>query len=229
MLKKIKVAIVDDHQSIIDGYIHRLKDTPEVEVVASGLNGEQLQEILASQPVDVLLLDLSIPTSAKERNPYPIFHELPTLLRKHPDLKIIVISMFTQLSLVKAMYDLGISAYIFKDDQVSITLLGNVIKTVAEGGVYMSQGAYPGLSITQPEQILTPRQLEVIALCMAYPNLTTNALAASLNISTSTCRNLLSGAYQRLGVQNRAAAIAEAQRLGILPDNKQLKLHEDGS
>lgn len=220
--KKIRVAIIDDHQSIIDGYVYRLESRPEVEVVASGLNGEDLQQILSGQEVDVLLLDLSIPSSPKDPSPYPIFHELPTLLREHPELKIIVISVFTQLSLVQAMFELGISAYIFKDDQVSIQLLSNVVKTVSEGGIYMSQGAYPSSSIAHPEQVLTPRQFEVISLCMAYPNLTTNALAAQLNISTSTCRNLLSGAYQRLGVQNRAAAIAEAQRLGILPDNKKI-------
>jgi DNA-binding NarL/FixJ family response regulator len=220
----VKVAIIDDHQSIIDGYIHRLESRPEVEVVASGLNGEDLQTILSGQPVDVLLLDLSIPSSQKDPNPYPIFHELPALLRTYPELKIIVISMFTQLSLVKAMFDLGISAYIFKDDHVSIQLLSNVVKSVAEGGVYMSQGAYPGATVVQPEQILTPRQLEALSLCMAYPNLTTNVLAERLNISTSTCRNLLSGAYQRLGVQNRAAAIAEARRLGILPDSRRFEL-----
>ena len=224
MEETIKVAIIDDHQSIIDGYVHRLESRPEVEVVASGLNGEDLQTILSGKPVDVLLLDLSIPSSPKDPNPYPIFHALPALLRTYPQLKIIVISMFTQLSLVKAMFDLGISAYIFKDDQVSIQLLGNVVKSVAEGGVYMSQGAYPGPAVVQPEQILTPRQLEALSLCMAYPNLTTNVLAVRLNISTSTCRNLLSGAYQRLGVQNRAAAIAEAQRLGILPGVKRLEL-----
>jgi DNA-binding NarL/FixJ family response regulator len=224
MAEPVKIAIVDDHQSIIDGYIHRLESTPEVEVMASGLNGQDLQDILASQPVDVLLLDLSIPTSAWDHNPYPVFHELPNLMRKHPQLKIIVISMFTQLSLVKAMFDLGISAYIFKDDQLSVQLLGNVVKTVAEGGVYMSQGAYPGPATAQPEQILTPRQLEALSLCMAYPNLTTEVLADRLSISTSTCRNLLSGAYRRLGVQNRAAAIVEAQRLGILPDHKRLEL-----
>ena len=224
MAAPIRVAIIDDHQSIIDGYIHRLEGRPEVEVVASGLNGADLQAILSAQPVDILLLDLSIPSSAQEHNPYPVFHELPALMRKYPDLKIIVISMFTQLSLVKAMFDLGIKAYIFKDDQVSIQMLANVVKTVAEGGVYMSQGAYPGPSVPQPAQILTPRQQEVLSLCMAYPNLTTNALALHLNISTSTCRNLLSGAYRRLGVQNRAAAIAEAQRLGILPADKRMDL-----
>ena len=224
MEEKIKVAIIDDHQSIIDGYVHRLESMPEVEIVASGLNGQNLQDVLAAQEVDVLLLDLSIPSSETNRNPYPVFHELPAILREHPTLKIIVISMFTQLSLVQAMLDLGISAYIFKDDQASIQSLSSVVKTVADGGIYLSRGAHPGLEAAHATQILTPRQLEVLSLCMADPNATTFALAARLNISTSTCRNLLSGAYQRLGVQNRAAAIARAQRLGILPDTKRFEL-----
>ncbi len=194
-------------------------------MVASGLNGEDLQTVLAAQPVDVLLLDLNIPSSAEDPHPYPLYHELPALLRTYPDLKIIVISMFTQLSLVKAMFDLGISAYIFKDDQNSIQLLGNVVKIVAEGGVYMSQGAYPGAAVSEPEQVLTPRQLEALSVCMADPNITTVALADRMNISTSTCRNLLSGAYRRLGVQSRAAAIAEAQRLGFLLDNNKPGVH----
>jgi DNA-binding CsgD family transcriptional regulator len=132
--------------------------------------------------------------------------------------------MFTQLTMVQAMFDLGISAYIFKDDHLSIQLLGNVVRSVADGAVYMSQGAYSGATVSQPERILTPRQLEVLSLCMADPDITTDALAARLSISTSTCRNLLSGAYRRLGVGNRAAAIAEAQRLGILPDSKRWQL-----
>jgi len=218
MENTIKVAIIDDHQSIIDGYVHRLESISGIEVVACGMNGEDLLTILGEQQVDVLLLDLSIPTSADDHNPYPLFHELPALMRKNPDLKILVVSMFTQLSLVQAMFNLGIRGYIFKDDSPSIQQLGGLVKSIAEGGIYLSRGAYPGLTGEPSKQILTPRQLEVLSLCMANPNITTVALAQQLNISTSTCRNLLSGAYRRLDVQNRAAAIAEAQRLGILPN-----------
>lgn len=224
MENTIRVAIVDDHQSIIDGYIHRLESFSGIEVVASGGSGEDLQAILAQQQVDVLLLDLSIPTSADNPRQYPLFHELPALMRQYPCLKILLISMFTQLSLVQAMFDLGISGYIFKDDSSSIQQLANVVKSIAEGGIYMSRGAYPGAKSELTERLLTPRQLEVLSLCAADPNITTDALAKRLNISTSTCRNLLSEAYHRLGVQNRAAAIAEAQRLGILPDANRFDL-----
>lgn len=222
MKGQIRIAIVDDHQSIIDGYIHRLQNIPQIQIVGTGVNGEDLQRLLATQRVDVLLLDLSIPTSGENRNPYPLYHELPALLQQHPGLKIIVLSMFTQLSLVKAMFDLGVRGYIFKDDNHSIQQLGKVVAAVASGGVYFSEGADTNLLSPQTERVLTPRQLEVISLCMAYPDLTTDELAKSLNIASSTLRNLLSEAYRRLGVQTRAAAIAKAQHLGILPGKNKL-------
>ena len=61
--EKVRVAILDDHQSIIDGYIYRLSSTPEIEVVATANYGEELEPVLAKYPADVLLLDLSVRTS----------------------------------------------------------------------------------------------------------------------------------------------------------------------
>jgi two-component system capsular synthesis response regulator RcsB len=215
---QIRVAIVDDHQSIIDGYLHRLAGIPRIQVVAYGHTGEDLQNILTNQPVDVLLLDLSVPISNENHNSYPILHEMPAMLRKQPGMKVIVITMYTQLSLIKAIFNLGISGYIFKDDEHAIQQLGNVVISVAEGRNYFSEGAYPETAASEPNELLTPRQMEVISLCMAYPDLPTDILAVRLNISSSTLRNLLSSAYQRLGVQTRAAAILEVQRQGILPE-----------
>jgi hypothetical protein len=54
-------------------------------------------------------------------------------------------------------------------------------------------------------------------LCAAQPDGDTVVLADKLGITGSTMRNLLSGAYLRLGVRTRAAAIARAQQLGIFP------------
>jgi len=56
-------------------------------------------------------------------------------------------------------------------------------------------------------------------LCAAYPNNTTNSIAQMLGVSGPTVRNLLSSAYIRLGVQTRAAAIAAAYEMGIIPRN----------
>jgi two-component system nitrate/nitrite response regulator NarL len=216
---QIRVAILDDHQSIVDGYIYRLSMVPEIQIVATAGYGEDLDPLMAGHAVDVLILDVSIPLSSGDNSPFPVLRVIPHLLQCYPKLHILVISMFTQRSLVEALMKVGIRGYIYKDDQASIQQLGKIVETVANGGIYFSQGAYRNSPGTSPEPIFTPRQLEAITLCAAHPDVETNVLAKRLGISGSTLRNLLSNAYLRLGVRTRAAAIARAHQLGILPDS----------
>ncbi len=217
MPAQIRVAILDDHQSIIDGYCYRISSAPHIKVVATALFGEELEPMLEAHEVDVLLLDISVPNSAENNNPFPILYVIPRLLQRHQGLNILVISMYTQHALVETLVNAGISGYIFKDDQASIQQLAKIVEIVAGGGIYFSQGAYRDLRGEQPDSILTPRQLEALSLCAAQPDGDTVVLANKLGITGSTLRNLLSGAYLRLGVRTRAAAIAKAQKLGIFP------------
>ena len=217
MPPQIRVAILDDHQSIIDGYSYRISSAPHIKIVATGLFGEELEPMLENNPVDVLLLDISVPNSPDNNNPFPILYIIPRLLQRYPDLNILVISMYTQHALVETLVNAGISGYIFKDDQASIQQLAKIVEIVAGGGIYFSQGAYRDMHGEPAETILTPRQLEALSLCAAQPDGDTVVLANKLGITGSTLRNLLSGAYLRLGVRTRAAAIAKAQQLGIFP------------
>src|SRR6188474_1832226 len=105
MTEKIRVAILDDHQSIVDGYVYRLEKEPQVEVVATMGFGEELEPTLKNIPVDVLLLDVNVPTSNENRNPYPILHAIPRLLQAHPDLNILVISMHAERGLIRAVME----------------------------------------------------------------------------------------------------------------------------
>lgn len=217
MLTKIRVAIVDDHQSIIDGFMYRLSMDPEIQIVATAVCGEDLEPMIANYAVDVLLLDVSIPNSPEDHNQFPVLHVIPRILKAYPGLNILVISMFTQRSLIDALVNAGISGYIFKDDQVSIQQLDKIVRIVGNGGIYFSQGAYRDPYGGNPAAILTPRQLEALSLCAAHPDADTVFLATELGVTGSTLRNLLSGCYVRLHVRTRAAAIARAQQLGLLP------------
>jgi DNA-binding NarL/FixJ family response regulator len=217
MSSRILIAILEDHQSIVDGYRYRLSADPGIRVVATGACWEEFEPLLASNPSDVLILDLNVPTSAENRAPFPVLHIIPYLLQQYPQLRILVISMYQQPSLIEALLQVGISGYIFKDDGASIQQLAKVVGVIASGGIYFSQGAYRDLRRSLPRHYITPRQLEVLSLCAAYPNNTTNSIAQILGVSGPTVRNLLSGAYLRLGVQTRAAAIAAANEMGIIP------------
>jgi len=215
----IRVTILDDHQGIIDGYMYRLSNFNGIEVVATISYGEELEPTLTAHPTDVLLLDINVPASAENPNPYPILYDISSLLQKYPNLNILVISMFAERSLIKAVMEAGASGYVLKDDQATIRDLGNVIASIANGGVYFSQKAHKLFLKNQridDSAPLTPRQLEALSLCAAYPDATTAHLAVKMSVSNSTVRNLLSGAYLRLGVPNRTAAIEKARRLGLI-------------
>lgn len=217
MLSKIRVAILDDHQSIIDGFTYRLSMDPDIQIVSKALYGEELEPMIANNPVDVLLLDVSVPNSPEDHNPYPVLHTIPSLLKKYPGLNILVISMFTQRALIEALVSAGICGYIFKDDQSSIQQLDRIVRQIANGGIYFSEGATWEQRLKDSDSVLTPRQLEALSLCASMPDGETGYLANKLGVTGSTLRNLLSGSYLRLGVRTRAAAIAKAHQLGIIP------------
>ncbi|HSB01102.1 MAG TPA: response regulator transcription factor [Anaerolineales bacterium] len=217
--EKVRVAILDDHQSIIDGFIYRLNSTSEIEVVATATVGEELEPLLNKYPVDVLLLDLSVRTSPENPNPFPILHAIPKLLQKHSNLCVLIVSMFSEPGLMRSLIEAGASGYILKDDQAAFKELGNIVLSVARGGIFFSKKAHnlylQAESLTNGD-MLTPRQMEVISLCAAYPDASTADLAQMMTISNSTVRNLLSSMYLRLGVHSRTAAVEKAREMGLI-------------
>jgi DNA-binding NarL/FixJ family response regulator len=213
----IRIAIFEDHQSIIDGYLYRLNQNPEMEVVGFALYGIDLEPMLANQTVDVLLLDIHLPTSSKERTPFPILQTIPRICKLFPNLRILVISMSTQITLIQALVQAGVHGYIFKDDQESIQKLSAIVAMIANGGMYFSNGAQQLIRNDSADlPTLTQRQIEILSLCAKWPDMTTAQIAARLNIADSTVRNALAQAYRRLDVHTRAAALARLQQLGVI-------------
>jgi two-component system nitrate/nitrite response regulator NarL len=219
----IQVVILEDHQSIIDGYHYRLGFFPDIQVVGTVAYAEELEQVLDQKKPDVLILDIFVPISPNNNNFYPIHQDIPRWLQKFPKLSILVISMHQSRSLVRAVMEAGASGYILKDDTALIQDLGNVIRSVARGGVRLSKRVYDYLLTSRPgDSLLTPRQLQALSSCAAYPDASTGELADKLGIEHSTFRNLLSSAYFRLDVRNRAAAVAKARQLGFIPPEEPL-------
>lgn len=218
MENKIHVIIMDDHQSIVDGYLFRLSKVPQIEVVATLAYGDDLEPTLKEHPADVLVLDVEVPASPTNSNAYPILHTIPKLLELYPNLAILVISMHNEPALVRTIVEAGAAGYILKSDSSKIQELGKWILSLVNGDPCFSDKilrVFPG-RLNEP---FTPRQLEALSLCAAYPNSKTAELARKMKIANSTFRNLLSTVYYKLGVQTRAAAIAKARQMGLLtPD-----------
>jgi DNA-binding NarL/FixJ family response regulator len=217
--QRVHVAILDDHQSIIDGYTYRLNNTPGIELVATSLYGEELQRILQEHRVDVLLIDLSVQTAADDSTPYPVLRAIPQLLQEYPDLRVLVISMHTGPGLMRTVMEAGVNGYITKDDHEALKNLGGIVLSASNGDIYFSPEAYRlyrDYEKIGTGELLTPRQIEALSICALYPDMSTSELAGMLAVSNSTARNLLSSAYLRLGVHSRGAAIQKARNLGLV-------------
>jgi DNA-binding NarL/FixJ family response regulator len=215
----VRVAILDDHQSIIDGYTYRLSHAPEIELVATALYGEDLPKMLSSHRIDVLLIDLSVQTSAQDPTPYPVLRSLSQVLQEYPNLKVLVVSMHAGPGLMRTIMEAGISGYVTKDDHEALKNLDRIVLSTADGDIYFSPEAYRLLREAErirTGELLTPRQVEALAACALYPDMSTADLAELLAVSNSTARNLLSSAYIRLGVHSRGAAVERARELGLI-------------
>lgn len=220
MAETIRVIILEDHPTMIEGYLSYLRDEPDIQVVATAAYGEELPNLLAAyHPVHLLLLDIWVPTSPANSEPYPILYLLPQLLQHHPELHILVISMHKEIALIKAVMDAGASGFVLKDDRDTLQKFPSVLRTVVTGGIYFSREAHQILT-RQPigGRQLSPRQAEVLSLCASYPEKTTAELANALGVADATVRNTLSVLYMRLGVRSRATAVAKARELGILAE-----------
>ena len=142
---------------------------------------------------------------------------IPKFLKAYPGLRVAVISMDDQGALIRSVMEAGACGYILKDDRDTINELGSILVLIAKGGVYLSRQAHEKLQeCIDNESKLSHRQLEALMLCAANPQATTAELARHLRVADSTIRNLLSGAYLKLGVNSRVAAISEAWKLGLI-------------
>lgn len=217
MSRQLRVSILDDHQSIVDGYLFRLNPLPDIKIVATASHAEELFPMLANHPTDVLILDVRVPISPDNHNSYPILYDIPQLFEAHPELVILVISAYAPRTFVRKILQAGINGYILKDDQKLVQNLGSVIRSAVQGHVCLSQSIQEELQKSYSQEIdLTSRQIEIFSLLISHPNITTKDVAKRLHIASSTARNLLSDAYLRLGVRNRGAALIKVQEMGLV-------------
>jgi two-component system nitrate/nitrite response regulator NarL len=220
MASLIKVAILEDHQSIIDGYMLRLQNVDDIELVDVVRSGDELMPMLQAHPeICTLIMDVHVPVSTDDKSNYfPILHLVPKIFDKRPSIRILIISMVKEPSLIKALMDAGVSGYIFKEDSDSIRKLASVIRMVCKGEVYLSEDARDRLNIINADNkmVITNRQLEILSLCAAYPDYSSEQIADMLGVAPSSLRTTLSDAYARLQVRTKAAAIARAKDMGLI-------------
>lgn len=130
MENKLKIAIVDDHEMFRSGVKLILAQKDHWQVVIEAVNGEDFLQQLNSIIPDIVLLDISMP----ELNGYDTAIKA---LGKHPELKIIVLTMLNEEQYYVKMIEAGVKAFILKKSGASE--LFKAIEEVANGNSYFAQ------------------------------------------------------------------------------------------
>lgn len=210
----IRVLIADDHPVFRFGLRTLLKADPTMEVVGEATDGEEAIKLADQLAPDVVLMDLTMPgmngIEAARR-----------ILVKHPEMHILVLTMFEDDDSVFAAMRAGARGYLLKGAEGGETL--QAIRVVSTGEAIFSPtiakrlmqyfGAPRPRGPSQPFPDLTEREREVLSLiAQGYTN---QAIAEQLVISPKTVRNHISSIFSKLQVTSRLEAILRAKDAGM--------------
>ncbi|MBA9075851.1 MULTISPECIES: response regulator [Rufibacter] len=160
-----KVILVDDHTLIRDGLKSLLKTEPTIEIIGEAENGQRLLDLLQTITPDVVMLDLNMPVMDG-------YETLKQLQLKHPDIKVLVLTMLDQDSYVHKVRSSGALGYVLKT--AGRDELVHAIKTVATNNSYicseiavnlLNKANNPEASAPQKTPLeLSKREMEVLRL-----------------------------------------------------------------
>jgi two-component system, NarL family, nitrate/nitrite response regulator NarL len=194
----LKIAIVDDHQIVIDGLILLLHDDPRFRIVGTANSGGAMLELLETQPVDMLLTDVMMPGM----NGYELSKKVK---QRYPHIKILTLSMSGQADLVTQMVEeASIQGYVVKN--IGKQELISAIEKIAAGGNYFSQEVLDELAnqkqirIENEEVRLTERELDIIR-CIEK-EMSNREIAEALFISERTVETHRKNIFRKTGASS---------------------------
>lgn len=203
-MKKIKVALVDDHAVVRMGLKYALSLFKDIELVGELSDGEGAAELVKRTGADVTLLDIRMP--GKDG-----IAALGEILAAVPSAKVVMLTTSSTEEDVYASLNAGAKGYVLKDRNPENIM--KAVRAVAEGGTFIPDNIKEIYKTRSKEPELTSAEREAIELLVQ--GLNNKTMAARLGISEDGVKVRLKHAYEKLGVGDRAGAIAVAIKRGI--------------
>jgi DNA-binding NarL/FixJ family response regulator len=201
----LKVVIADDHRLTLDGVRRTLEAVDDIAVVGTASSGSQVLPLVKRTLPDMVLLDIRMPGIDG-------ITCLELLRKSHPDVKVVMLSAYSDRDQVQTALSRGASAYIAKS--VNPVDLPSALRQVFEGTVYHAIGIAQCDESSGPEADLTERELTVLrALARGLSN---KAIGHEFWVTEQTVKFHLGNIYRKLGVQNRTAAVHYAHQHGLV-------------
>lgn len=215
----INVFVVDDHKVLIDTFIEYFRKSSSINIIGSALSGGEAIELLNpkenSLDIQVVLLDIGLPDIDG-------IECAKVLLKNDPKIKIIALSSYMQVSIVKKMLKAGAKSYLSK--ATDLKQLEEAINEVNNGELFLGEHIKKALveeaflqSKPQGDYLipkLTSREKEVLGLISEENN--TKEIAQKLFLSVNTIETHRKNLISKFNVKNSVGLVRKAIELKIL-------------
>lgn len=210
-----KILIADDHELILEGLNMLISTEPSYEIVGTAQTGTEVIELVDKiDELDVLIVDINMP----EMDGIEV---TKILKKKHPEIRILILSMYNRSEFVKTLISVGIDGYILKNSGRDV--LFEAIDTLYRGERYFSQEILNNLieSYVETNQEvdlarveLTDREKEVVRLIVQEKS--TADIADIMCLSLHTINSHRKSILNKLAVKNAAGIFRYALQTGIV-------------
>lgn len=200
----MKILLADDHKLTLAGIHRTLSEEEDMEVVATASSGTEVMSLVASSKPDLAVLDIRMPgldgLACLER-----------IRARHPEVKVVMLSSFTDRHHVDTAFRKGASAYIVKT--VNPSDLASALRNACDGNVFHppcegeDTGPVESVDLTERERTM----LEALTR-----GLSNKAIAKEFWVTEQTVKFHLNNVYRKLGVENRTGAVRFAYEHGMV-------------
>jgi two-component system nitrate/nitrite response regulator NarL len=209
--KRIRVVVADDHPLYREGVVRALSASGQVEIVAEAEDGRDALAKIQEHRPDVALLDYKLP----ELDGVAVTH---AIVREQLPTRVLLVSAFSDSGVVYKALETGAAGFVSKEarrEQIVDAVLAcargeNVVPPEIAAGLVSEIR----LRKQNDTPALTPREQEILHLIAAGKSLP--EIAKELYLGLTTVKTHVQHLYEKLGVSDRAAAVASGMRRGLI-------------
>jgi two-component system nitrate/nitrite response regulator NarL len=207
----VRVVVIDDHPFFRDGVTRGLQNSGQIRVVGEAGDGREGLELITAESPDVALVDYQMP----DMDGLALVH---AVVRDGLPTRVLLLSAITDSAIVYKAVQAGAAGYLSKDSTRAEIV--DAVLRVAKGHTVVPPALADGLvaQIRMNNQsdapVLSERERQVLNAFSR--GLSIPQTAQELILGQATVKTYTQRLYEKLGVSDRAAAVAEAMRRGLL-------------
>ena len=211
----IRVLIADDQEIVREGFKRILETDPEIQVVATAIDGQEALDLIEIYDPDLVLMDLKMPRLNGVQ-------AIRRLRESRPNLPVLVLTTYMDDKWLFDAIRSGASGYLMKDrprnellEAIHGTMEGDsYIDPSIAGKVLSNIASSPAKEIPERSYNLSEREQEILNLLAQ--GLSNADISHTLYLSEGTVRNYTSTLFAKLGVADRTQAVILALRQGLV-------------